>query len=256
MKSAGCSATGPTGYFLFLFEGEPQRYPLFCFSLLVAPTNAHHLCYHPLLLCSLVVPPLHGRSSLSSSSSSSSSSSFQACCLRSPYPSSSSTLSRTTHHRFFPLQLPLPISSPTSHSTHPHLLCRATEYKFPDPIPEFADAEIASCVHLKVDFVRKHIWIQETDKFRTHMLARLTEKNQYFGDFVEEIVDICTEILSNFLHAEYGGPGTLLVIPFIDMADTIREKGLPGAPQAARAAVWWAEKHIDKDWKEWTGDRD
>lgn len=54
--------------------------------------------------------------------------------------------------------------------------------------------EIASCVHLKVDFVRKHIWIQETDKFRTHMLARLTEKNQYFGDFVEEIVDICTEV--------------------------------------------------------------
>ncbi|OAY64652.1 hypothetical protein ACMD2_07898 [Ananas comosus] len=208
--------------------------------LLLLPTCRSNKCPPSLLppsspLLSRSPPLLHGRSSLSSSSSSSSS--FQACCLRSPNPSSSSSsLSRTTHHRFFPLQLPLPISSPTSHSTHPHLLCRATEYKFPDPIPEFADAE--------------------TDKFRTHMLARLTEKNQYFGDFVEEIVDICTEILSNFLHAEYGGPGTLLVIPFIDMADTIREKGLPGAPQAARAAVWWAEKHIDKDWKEWTGDRD
>ncbi|RZS15000.1 hypothetical protein BHM03_00046772 [Ensete ventricosum] len=64
------------------------------------------------------------------------------------------------------------------------------------------------------------------------------------------------KILSNFLHTEYGGPGTLLVIPFIDMADTLREKGLPGAPQAARAAVVWAQKHVDKDWNEWTAGKD
>ena len=62
--------------------------------------------------------------------------------------------------------------------------------------------------------------------------------------------------MNNFLHTEYGGPGTLLVIPFIDMADAIRENELPGAPQAARAAVVWAQNNIDKHWKEWTGESD
>lgn len=60
------------------------------------------------------------------------------------------------------------------------------------------------------------------------------------------------QIFSNFLHSEYGGPGTLLVVPFIDMADTVNERGLPGGPQAARAAIKWAQNHVDKDWKEWT----
>ncbi|XVE85006.1 hypothetical protein DITRI_Ditri17bG0057900 [Diplodiscus trichospermus] len=110
-------------------------------------------------------------------------------------------------------------------------ICKA-EYKFPDPIPEFADAE--------------------TDKFRTHLLKKLSKKDIY-GDSLEEVVGICTEIFSTFLHTEYGGPGTLLVIPFIDMADTLNERGLPGGPQAARAAVKWAQDHVDKDWKEWTG---
>jgi len=27
---------------------------------------------------------------------------------------------------------------------------------------------------------------------------------------------------------------------------------LPGEPQAARAAIKWAQDHVDKDWKEWT----
>ncbi|TYI94330.1 hypothetical protein E1A91_D02G195900v1 [Gossypium mustelinum] len=111
-------------------------------------------------------------------------------------------------------------------------ICKAAEYKFPDPIPEFADAE--------------------TDKFRSHLLNKLSKKDTY-EDSVEEVVGICTEIFSTFLHTEYGGPGTLLVIPFIDMADTINERGLPGGPQAARAAVRWAQDHVDKDWKEWTG---
>lgn len=61
----------------------------------------------------------------------------------------------------------------------------------------------------------------------------------------------CIQIFNTFLHTHYGGPGTLLVIPFIDMADTLNEKGLPGGPQAARAAVKWAQAHVDKDWKEW-----
>ncbi|XP_010548016.1 PREDICTED: uncharacterized protein LOC104819574 [Tarenaya hassleriana] len=113
------------------------------------------------------------------------------------------------------------------------LICRAAEYKFPDPIPEFAEAE--------------------TEKFRAHMNKKLSKKDDLFGDSVEEVVGICTEILGTFLHNEYGGPGTLLVIPFIDMADTLNERGLPGGPQAARAAVKWAQDHVDKDWKEWTG---
>ncbi|KAF2302467.1 hypothetical protein GH714_036449 [Hevea brasiliensis] len=93
---------------------------------------------------------------------------------------------------------------------------------------------------------------RETEKFRTHLHKKLSKKDIY-GDSLEEVVGICTEILGNFLHKEYGGPGTLLVIPFIDMADTINERGLPGGPQAARAAVKWAQDHVDKDWKEWTG---
>ena len=63
---------------------------------------------------------------------------------------------------------------------------------------------------------------------------------------------IFEQILSTFLHTEYGGPVTLLVIPYMDMADTLNERGLPGGPQAARAAVKWAQNHVDKDWKEWT----
>ncbi|CAL9172024.1 unnamed protein product [Musa hybrid cultivar] len=139
-------------------------------------------------------------------------------------PLSPSRLSSPRFHRSIPLK------------RAPHrgnrFTCRAAEYKFPDPIPDFAAAE--------------------TDRFRTHMLERLTKKKEHFGDSVGEVVDVCTEILSNFLHTEYGGPGTLLVIPFIDMADTLREKGLPGAPQAARAAIVWAQKHVDEDWNEWT----
>ncbi|KDP21302.1 hypothetical protein JCGZ_21773 [Jatropha curcas] len=111
-------------------------------------------------------------------------------------------------------------------------ICRAGEYKFPDPIPEFADAE--------------------AEKFRTHLHKKLVKKD-ICGDSVDDVVRICTEIFSTFLHTEYGGPGTLLVTPFIDMADTINERGLPGGPQAARAAVKWAQDHVDKDWKEWTG---
>lgn len=38
------------------------------------------------------------------------------------------------------------------------------------------------------------------------------------------------------------------------MADTINERGLPGGPQAARAAVKWAQAHVDNDWNEWNGD--
>ncbi|KAL7607777.1 hypothetical protein Lser_V15G11457 [Lactuca serriola] len=112
------------------------------------------------------------------------------------------------------------------------LIVRAAEYKFPDPIPEFAEAE--------------------TEKFRSHLIEKLSKKD-VFEDSVDEVVDICTEIFGKFLHAEYGGPGTLMVDPFWEMADTINESELPGGPQAARAAVKWAQNHVDNDWKEWNG---
>lgn len=44
-----------------------------------------------------------------------------------------------------------------------------------------------------------------------------------------------------------------MVDPFIDMADVVNERGLPGGPQAARAAIKWAHDHVDNDWNEWTG---
>ncbi|XP_051153046.1 protein PLASTID REDOX INSENSITIVE 2, chloroplastic-like [Andrographis paniculata] len=113
--------------------------------------------------------------------------------------------------------------------------CKAEkEYKFPDPIPQFADAE--------------------TEKFENHLRKKLSKKDIY-GDYVDDVVGICSGVLSEFLHTEYGGPGTLLVNPFIDMADNIYETGLPGGPQAARAAIKWAQAHIDADWKNWTGEK-
>ncbi|CAK8561521.1 unnamed protein product [Lathyrus sativus] len=109
------------------------------------------------------------------------------------------------------------------------------EYKFhnfPDPIPEFADSE--------------------TEKLKSHLLKKLPQKD-IFEDSVEEVVGVCTEIFRTFLHSEYGGPGTLLVYPFADMADTVTERGLPGGPQAARSALNWAHANVDKDWNEWRG---
>ncbi|XP_030447851.1 protein PLASTID REDOX INSENSITIVE 2, chloroplastic isoform X1 [Syzygium oleosum] len=188
-----------------------------------------------MLLWTVVSPPPLSQFPFSLSSSSST--------LRSPLPpppppppssrvfSSSSSHARSTSERRARSSPSFShLASKLHHASH---ICRAAEYKFPDPIPEFADAE--------------------TEKFRTHLLTKLSKKD-LFGDSIDEVVGICTEIFSTFLHSEYGGPGTLLVIPFIDMADTINERGLPGGPQAARAAVKWAQGHVDKDWNEWNGE--
>ncbi|KAL5723592.1 Protein PLASTID REDOX INSENSITIVE 2 [Ranunculus cassubicifolius] len=132
----------------------------------------------------------------------------------------------------FSLKQQLHISPSVLSSNTRKSLCRAAEYQFPDPIPEFAEAE--------------------TDKFKEYLLAKL-EKKDIYGGSVKDVLGICVEVFSTFLHTEYGGPGTLLVVPFIDMADIINERGLPGGPQAARAAVVWAQKNVDKDWIEWNG---
>ncbi|KAI3985795.1 hypothetical protein MKX01_026581 [Papaver californicum] len=152
-----------------------------------------------------------------------------------------SSLSKSSSSSPFPLTLKRTTTSPSPSvlfsffSSKNKQINGASEYKFPDPIPEFAEAE--------------------TEKFRVNLIKKLTKKDIY-GNSIEEVVGICTEIFNTFLHTEYGGPGTLLVIPFIDMADTLTERGLPGAPQAARAAVVWAQKHVDKDWNKWTDEDD
>jgi hypothetical protein len=90
--------------------------------------------------------------------------------------------------------------------------------------------------------------------FVFNIIESLSSANIFFSIKLCLLLHITWQILNNFLHTEYGGPGTLMVVPFIDMADVIREKDLPGASQATRAAVVWAQNNIDKDWKEWTGE--
>lgn len=59
------------------------------------------------------------------------------------------------------------------------------------------------------------------------------------------------QIFGEFLHKEYGGPGTLLVEPFTDMFVALNKKKLPGAPLAARASLLWAQNCVDEDWEVW-----
>lgn len=79
------------------------------------------------------------------------------------------------------------------------------DYKFPDPIPEFAEQVSLSvlppvglehCLILpqrSLSDARPFLF-QETSKFREHMAWRLDQKkDDYFGEHVEEIVDICTQ---------------------------------------------------------------
>ncbi|XP_011620901.1 protein PLASTID REDOX INSENSITIVE 2 [Amborella trichopoda] len=106
------------------------------------------------------------------------------------------------------------------------------KYVYPDPIPEFAD--------------------KETQKFKAELLKKLSKDKDTFGNDCEKVVNICAEIFNDFLHKEYGGPGTLLVEPFTDMLVVLKEKKLPGAPVAARAALLWAQNYVDRDWENWT----
>ncbi|KAK8579447.1 hypothetical protein V6N13_142656 [Hibiscus sabdariffa] len=123
------------------------------------------------------------------------------------------------------------------------------EYVYPDPIPEFADAE--------------------TRKFKSELFKKLSKDRDNFGNDLDAVVGVCVEgkgllrkwiqlsgklslqVFSNFLHSEYGGPGTLLVEPFTDMFVALKEKKLPGAPVAARASLLWAQSYVDHDWEVW-----
>ncbi|XP_028754381.1 protein PLASTID REDOX INSENSITIVE 2, chloroplastic-like [Neltuma alba] len=102
---------------------------------------------------------------------------------------------------------------------------------YPDPIPEFAESE--------------------TQKFRAELFERLSEDKDEFGDDLHAVVDVCAQIFSEFMHKEYGGPGTLLVEPFTDMLIALKKKKLPGAPLAARTSLLWAQNYVDDDWQVW-----
>lgn len=77
------------------------------------------------------------------------------------------------------------------------------------------------------------------------------KSKEAFGDDIDAVVEVCAEILSEFLTKEYGGPGTLVVEPFTDMLLAVKERRLPGAAVAARAAILWAQNYLDKDWEIW-----
>ncbi|KAG8663304.1 protein PLASTID REDOX INSENSITIVE 2, chloroplastic [Manihot esculenta] len=111
-------------------------------------------------------------------------------------------------------------------ATAPH-----QKYVYPDPIPEFAKSE--------------------TQKFRAELLKKLAKDKETFRDDLDKVVDVCSEIFSDFLHEEYGGPGTLLVEPFTDMLVALKERKLPGAPLAARESLLWAQSFVDQDWEVW-----
>ncbi|KAK6133605.1 hypothetical protein DH2020_032635 [Rehmannia glutinosa] len=105
------------------------------------------------------------------------------------------------------------------------------KYVYPDPIPEFAAAE--------------------TQKFKAELLKKLSKEKDTFGADLQTVVSVCAEVFSEFLHKDYGGPGTLLIEPFTNMMVALKEKNLPGAPLAARASLLWAQNHVDWDWEIW-----
>ncbi|XP_022878215.1 protein PLASTID REDOX INSENSITIVE 2, chloroplastic-like isoform X1 [Olea europaea var. sylvestris] len=105
------------------------------------------------------------------------------------------------------------------------------KYIYPEPISEFAAAE--------------------TLKFRAELLKKLSKEKETFGNDLQTVVNVCSEIFNEFLHQEYGGPGTLLIEPFTDMMIVLEEKKLPGAPLAARTSLLWAQNYIDQDWDSW-----
>ncbi|KAL9254993.1 DNA polymerase lambda-like protein [Drosera capensis] len=130
-------------------------------------------------------------------------------------------------------------------------ICRAAgEYQFPDPIPEFAEAE--------------------TEKFREYMVDRLSKRMDIFEDqdtldypYLRQGINKSRELFMNnikcdshnlrtFLHEEYGGAGTLMVEPFAAMASDLEDEDLARGPQVAHITIKWGQENIDKDWNEWT----
>ncbi|KAL1539375.1 protein PLASTID REDOX INSENSITIVE 2, chloroplastic-like [Salvia divinorum] len=104
-------------------------------------------------------------------------------------------------------------------------------YVYPDPIPEFAAAE--------------------TEKFKAELLKKLSKQRETFGNDLRMVVDVCAEIFGEFLHKDYGGPGTLLIEPFTDMMLALKDRNLAGAALAAGASLLWSQNYVDRDWEDW-----
>ncbi|XP_038891536.1 protein PLASTID REDOX INSENSITIVE 2, chloroplastic-like [Benincasa hispida] len=104
-------------------------------------------------------------------------------------------------------------------------------YVYPEPIPEFAEVE--------------------TQKFKEQLSKKLAKDRETFGNDLDSVVDVCSKIFGEYLHVEYGGPGTLLVEPFTNMFIALNERKLPGAALAARTSLLWAQNHLDHDWNIW-----
>uniref|UniRef100_A0A7N1A707 Protein PLASTID REDOX INSENSITIVE 2, chloroplastic-like n=1 Tax=Kalanchoe fedtschenkoi TaxID=63787 RepID=A0A7N1A707_KALFE len=130
--------------------------------------------------------------------------------------------STTSNHRSFPIS-----------NLSPGVAGAATseKYVYPDPNPEFTEAEVV--------------------KFRGEILKRLANEKEEYGDSLNEVVNVCVQVLREFLLKEYGGPGTFVVEPFTFIMVSLKEKNLPGAPLAARTSLLWAQKHLDEDWEAW-----
>lgn len=103
---------------------------------------------------------------------------------------------------------PPPSLAPSESGRH---ICRAAEYRFPDPIPEFADAvSFDLCVQISVFSipVSSFLWVcfvwcaQEAEKFRTHLVKKLSKKDM-FGDSIQDVVGICTEVEALLLVQNY-----------------------------------------------------
>ncbi|XP_045801972.1 protein PLASTID REDOX INSENSITIVE 2, chloroplastic-like [Trifolium pratense] len=122
-----------------------------------------------------------------------------------------------------------PISRTTLTCVLGHSL--TNQHVYPDPSPEFAEFE--------------------THKFKVELFQKLSDDVDEFGNELDAVIHVCAQIFSEFLHKEYGGPGTLLVTPFTDMLVALKKKKLPGAPLAARASLLWAQNHVDEDWEVW-----
>ncbi|KAE8648725.1 protein PLASTID REDOX INSENSITIVE 2, chloroplastic isoform X1 [Cucumis sativus] len=104
-------------------------------------------------------------------------------------------------------------------------------YVYPEPIPEFAEVE--------------------TQKFKEQLSKKLAKDRETFGNDFDSVVDVCSKIFGEYLHVEYGGPGTLIVEPFTNMFIALNERKLSGAPLAARTSLLWAQNHLDNDWNIW-----
>ncbi|XP_021908797.1 protein PLASTID REDOX INSENSITIVE 2-like isoform X2 [Carica papaya] len=167
-------------------------------------------------------------------------------CLPTPAKTSISSISpilRTPFVILYPVPFPFPSLFSSTFSSKsisagrlslPLRAYRPHKYAYPDPIPEFA--------------------VAETKKFKAELWKKLSNDKETFGDELHTVVEVCAQIFSDFLHKEYGGPGTLLVEPFTDMLVALKERKLSGAAVAARASLLWAQKFVDQDWEVWNSD--